>query len=332
MATKKKTEKKKPARRPAKPAKPRRPARPAKKTAPRKKSPAVKKARAAKKAVPKAKPIVARTRLSPAVKTKRKMEGIEKALRLSTTKPKASKLPVQLELEDIVTHASGGEADEVSITESKFNIGVRHNAQALAMQELPQGYGKDCVALLVVDPRFVFTYWEVNQKTLAHLMGKAGPGAKLTLRFYDTTGSANLDSSPSWDVEVFDRLGNWYLKLTHPEQRLCLDIGIRTASGEFFRIARSNVMKMPAETLARPGPIRWMVVTPAGDKLISDVEDYTDADLELLKKILGPYFFDLLMRGRFASIAGSSIEAIFYEVSGLNAGGSPAGRPPWSAA
>jgi hypothetical protein len=101
-------------------------------------------------------------------------------------------------------------------------------------------------------------------------------------------------------------------------------------------------MRLPPQSLAKPGPIKWMVVSPSGDRLLSDVEDYTDADLALLKKILGPYFFDLLMRGRLASIAGSSVEAVFYDVQLLpsleqlaaitSPGGASPGGSPWAAA
>lgn len=230
-------------------------------------------------------------------------------------------------LEEIVAQVSEGHPEEASIKKSKFDIGVVHNAQAMPAQEIPLEYGKNQVMILVVDPSFVFTYWEVRHDTLAEAQHRLGPGSKLTLRFYDITHTGNPDTSPCWDVEVFDRLGNWYLRLTRPEQRLCMDIGIRSPSGEFWRFARSNVMRLPQQSLAAPGPIKWMVVTPSGETLISDVEDYTDADLSLLKKILGPYFFDLLMRGRFASLAGSSLEAIFYDVEALRLGQPPGASP-----
>lgn len=235
------------------------------------------------------------------------------------------------EYEEIVAHIAEGRLEEGRIKESKFDIGVPRNAHAVPSQEIPLEYGKNQVTLLVVDPRFAFTYWEVRQDAFNKSSHRLGHNAKLTLRFYDITNTRDPETSPSWDVEVFDRLGNWYLRLEHPEQRLCLDIGMKGVSGEFLSFARSNVMRLPSASLAAPGPIKWMVVSPAGDKLISDAEEYTDADLALLKKILGPYFFDLLMRGRFASIAGSSIEAIFYDVSALRAGESPSSRLPWAA-
>lgn len=252
----------------------------------------------------------------------------------SIVKKVQRKIKTGIELEDIVSGISGSpdgsRPDEFHAEGSKFDIGVQHNAQAMPSQDVPFEYGQNRAVILVVDPRFVFTYWEIRHDTLMDATGRLGGSAKLTLRFYDVTITGDPGSSPFWDVEVFDRLGNWYLKLSSPEQRLCLDIGVKNPSGDFLRIARSGILKLPAQSLASPGPIRWMVVTPSGDKLISDVEEYTEADLTLLKKILGPHFFDLLMRGRFASIAGSSLEAIFYDIQTLNFGESPTSGPPWN--
>lgn len=236
-----------------------------------------------------------------------------------------------MDFEEIVASVSEGQLEEVQTKGAKFNIGVQHNAQAMYSHELPYEYGKNQATLLVVDPKFVFTYWEIRQDTVNDAQHKLHGHGKLTLRFYDITNTHKPEISHYWDVEVFDRLGNWYLKLGHPEQLLCLDVGLKGPHGEFIVCTRSNIMKLPPQSLARPGPIKWMVVTPDGGKMISDVEEYTDADLALLKKILGPYFFDLLMRGRFASIAGSSMEAVFYDVQSLLTSGVPSpGESPSS--
>lgn len=234
------------------------------------------------------------------------------------------------DIEKIISQLSDLTPETSAVRETKFDIGVKHNGTAMAEHELPSEYGKDRVILLVVDPNFVFTYWEVRQDSLQEASSRIGHDGKLTLRFYDVGTSYNPEQSNFWDVEVFDRLGNWYLKLAHPEQHICLDIGLKNSRGHFYRIARSNLVKLPQQSLAKPGPIKWMVVTPSGERSISDVEEYTDADLALLKKILGPYFFDLLMRGRLASIAGSSVEAVFFSVEHLKQGASPQGGVPWA--
>lgn len=278
-----------------------------------------------------AKPKVLKSKV---VKVKVTKAKVVKAKVVKPKTPRVKKAVSKMEIEDIISTTSTATQqefkEELYVESTKYHIGVEHNAHSLPSQEIPPEYGVNKVMLLVVDPKFVFTYWEIRHETLADAARRAGRNPKLTLRFYDITATGDPAKSHYWDVDIFDRLGNWYLKLSHTGQRLCLDVGMKGDSGEFVFIARSNIMHLPPESLAPPGPIRWMVVTPSGDKLISHTEEYTEADLALLKKILGPYFFNLLMKGRFASISGSSLEAIFYDVQSLSIGESPTDGPSWA--
>jgi hypothetical protein len=161
----------------------------------------------------------------------------------------------------------------------------------------------------------VFTYWEVTSLALEQASQHMGPHPKLTLRFYDTTRGTNLEQCHTWDIEVFDRLGNWYLRLEHPEQQLVIDVGLKDGAGRFYSIARSNYIKLPRPTLAEAGPIKWLTVGPEGQKIITEVEEYTEADHELLRRILGPHFYSLLMKGQFSTVIGSSMEAVFQDIT-----------------
>ncbi len=221
-------------------------------------------------------------------------------------------------LENLITNVSeeSQQEHERVVEEAKYDLGVQHE-EVFRQPEIPYQYGLDRVILLVVEPRFVFTYWEVTEESLAEAANHVGSQPKLTLRFYDTTGGTQPEQSPNWDIEVFDRLGNWYLRLEHPEQTLVIDVGLKDEAGRFCAITRSNYMTVPRDSLAAPGPIKWMVVGPNGEKVITDVEEYTDEDLELLKRILGPHFYGLMMRGEFSSIVGSSMEAVFQDIASL---------------
>jgi len=270
-----------------------------------------------KKAKEKARPAVAKKETAQKISPQGTLKKIAKIVQPKEARKRSTKVEKEKVLEELISKAIQAEQpqEERLIEESKFDIGVPHNAKAQPSYELPFEYQVDRAVVLTVDPRFVFTYWEIKQESVHHAMSRLGSTAKLTLRFYDVSAAGDPDNSPSWDIEVFDRLGNWYLRLDYPEQHLCMDVGMKNDHGHFHRIARSNYIRLPRQTLAAPGPLKWMVVSPDGQKLVTDVEEYTEADLELLKKILGPYFFDLLMRGQFASIAGSSLEAIFQEIS-----------------
>ncbi|MFH1873939.1 MAG: DUF4912 domain-containing protein [Pseudomonadota bacterium] len=207
--------------------------------------------------------------------------------------------------------------EQRKIEESKFNIGVPENAQAIPLYELPGEYHKDRAVILTISPDFVFAYWGVCQQSMQDAISKIGHNAKLTLRFYDISQVDQVSNAPCWDVEVFDRLGNWYLRLDYPEQKLYMEVGLKNEAGYFYNLSHSNIIKLPRRFIAPPKPLKWMVVSPDGQKVITDIEEYTEADLELLKKILGPHFFDLLMKGKFSTISGSNLEAVFQEISSL---------------
>jgi hypothetical protein len=276
---------------------------------------APKKSAAPKKAVQKkTSKITAKKATAP----KRKILKTAKTAGVSKRRPvRVSKVSTLEELISKVKAPEKPNQEERKIEESKYDIGVPHNGKAVPSYDIPLEYNVDRAIVLTVDPRLVFAYWEVRQQSIYDAMSKVGAHAKLTLRFYDISATGDPSNSPSWDVEVFDRLGNWYLRLDYPEQVLCLDVGLKNQHGVFYCVARSNIIKIPRQFLAAPGPLKWMVVSPDGQKIITDVEEYTEADLQLLRKILGPHFFDLLMRGQFASIAGSSLEAVFQEISSL---------------
>ncbi len=192
--------------------------------------------------------------------------------------------------------------------------------------------------LLAIAPHFVFAYWEVSAEAMIEAADRVGSDAQLVLRLYDVTHPTDLETCPRWDVEIFDRMGNWYLKVSDPNQRFMLDIGMSNAVGGFEKLTQAEVMRMPAEMISQSGPLKWLttkqVQQPAkrgtfGQTVILE-EEYTDASPDRLKKILGPYFYDLLMRGRMESIAGTSTEAIFQDISTLSGNETTSPDNTWS--
>lgn len=235
--------------------------------------------------------------------------------KLRSKKQKGVKRPHKVALPELKPKVADKEPNggELLVGEAKFQLGPKQNAGEFQAHNIPFEYGKNRIVLLIVDPKFVFIYWEVQSDRMHEAVSKIGHNAKLTLRF------KNLETNNVWDVSIYERVGNWYLKLDHPEQRLAVDVGMKNDRGDFYSLATSNTMKLPRAGLAPRGPIKWMLVLPTGEKLITEVEEYTDADLELLKKILGPYFFDLLRKGKFSTIVGSSAEHVFTEIEEIRA-------------
>ena len=58
--------------------------------------------------------------------------------------------------------------------------------------------------------------------------------------------------------------------------------------------------------MVAPGKIFWMLVDEFGSKHISDIEDFTEEDLMLLRKIMGEDRFKHFMKGGLDIFLGSS--------------------------
>ena len=198
------------------------------------------------------------------------------------------------------------------LTLTKYETGAHYDSDKsyykdpLKSDEPPHSYDMNKVVLLPVDPKFAFIYWEVRQDTLDGVLSAFG--GKLTLRVYDVT---NIDfngynAHEWWDMEMYHRIGTWYLRHHKGDRNLLVDIGVKSHDGNFHVISRSKAIYFPRDFMVGPGKILWMLVDEFSNKLISDIEDYTDADLVLLKKIMGEDRFRRFMKGGLDIFLGAS--------------------------
>jgi hypothetical protein len=113
---------------------------------------------------------------------------------------------------------------------------------------LPEEYGEDAIALMTVDPRKLFIYWEVREDALTKLTGD------LNIRLYDVTGIDfdGTNASSYLDLAVSNRIGSWYIDV-NPEREFVADVGVIDHSGVFTTIARSNKASTPREGKAGEG-------------------------------------------------------------------------------
>jgi hypothetical protein len=120
----------------------------------------------------------------------------------------------------------------------------------LPMGIIPEEYGEDAVALMTVDPRKLFIYWEVTEDTLAKHKGD------ITIRLYDITGIDfdGMNANSYLDLTVDKRIGDLYMDV-HPGQDYVADIGIKDLLGIFISIARSNKATTPFEGMAEEGKV-----------------------------------------------------------------------------
>jgi len=129
----------------------------------------------------------------------------------------------------------------------------------------PPGYGDNRIVILVRDPWWIFSYWEIRRDKEEETVRKiesAGDGvAKSVLRVYDIT-DVNFNGKNAhafFDIDLRGLATNWYINVGKPDRAWVVDIGIVTKKGEFHVLARSNVVKTPRFGMSDQLDAEWMM-------------------------------------------------------------------------
>ncbi len=113
----------------------------------------------------------------------------------------------------------------------------------------PLHYGKDNIVLMVRDPFWVYTYWNLTEKTFENLRAQYGNdminNGKLVLRVKDVTNTH--PDSPNEFNDIYPPYGanNWYINVKRNNASYCTEIGFLLPNNQFILIARSNVVHVP---------------------------------------------------------------------------------------
>ncbi len=161
-------------------------------------------------------------------------------------KPVRTRTPVQA----AAARDTTGTQEEV-VENSKFDVGVpTRDLSARVPRELPEGYGKDRIALMVRDPYWLHCYWEVTRNAVQRAeaaLGQDWHSARPILRLLDVTSQDTTGSSETIvrDIPIHGGCNNWYVDVANPPRSYRIDIGYLTPGGRFYVLARSNVAHTP---------------------------------------------------------------------------------------
>jgi hypothetical protein len=181
-----------------------------------------------------------------------RMRKEELVAALATASPRAkAKAPRVRPQTAAARNTSGGSSAEEQIERSKYDIGVpTRDLSAKVPRDLPAGYGKDRIVVMVRDPYWLHTYWELTRQAIQRAeaaLGQEWHGARPILRLldvghHDTTSAAE---SVIRDIDIHGGCNNWYIDVANPPRSFRVDIGYLSRSGQFYVLARSNVVTTP---------------------------------------------------------------------------------------
>lgn len=112
------------------------------------------------------------------------------------------------------------------------------------------GATKDRILLMVPDPFWLHAYWELTHQSVQRAeaaLKQDWYGARPVIRLFDVTSTDTTSTSetPVRDVFVHGECNNWYIDIPQPPRSYRADIGYVSRRGEFFVLARSNVVTPP---------------------------------------------------------------------------------------
>lgn len=133
--------------------------------------------------------------------------------------------------------------------------------------ELPGTYGETKIVLVPVHPFLVHVYWDLGPDHFREILNRqrrarGRKSSRPTLRFYDATGSGDSEGGTPGDFDVDVNLDamNWYVHLWKPARSYIVELGLKTAQGEFIPIARSNGARVAPALPSEERDERYLLV------------------------------------------------------------------------
>lgn len=122
------------------------------------------------------------------------------------------------------------------------------------LEALPTQYGLDALVLQVRDPYWIHAYWEITPETEAKArreLGGEGLSAEKILRVYDE------DSPRFFDIPVSPVANDWYLEVSPSDRAWTVELGLKSRSGGFVKLLRSNTVRTPPDRPSERIDERW---------------------------------------------------------------------------
>ncbi|MFH0855311.1 MAG: DUF4912 domain-containing protein [Candidatus Omnitrophota bacterium] len=156
------------------------------------------------------------------------------------------------------------DTQEINAGATKFSHPETLRRPKTLLRELPSQYEVDKMVLLVRDPWWLYTYWELKQATVSGLKSELKDEfykAKRVLRVHDVTNINFIGSNANrfFDIYIHEFANNWYIDTAAPGRSWCVDFGLLLSSGRFITILRSNVVQTPLDGPSWVTDEEWMV-------------------------------------------------------------------------
>ncbi|MCD6134091.1 MAG: DUF4912 domain-containing protein [Candidatus Omnitrophica bacterium] len=150
--------------------------------------------------------------------------------------------------------------EKVAFSQNKYRLGEIKEKENVKIR-LPQRYFDNRIVLMVRDPWWLYTYWDISPErekdVRAEIPLALRNKCRRVVRVYEVRG---LKEEVFLDIEVENiYFGNWYINVNKPEAAFCVEIGYLTPQGRFYSLARSNIVSTPYFGLSNAEEEEWIL-------------------------------------------------------------------------
>ena len=193
-------------------------------------------------------------------KAAKKAGKAEPAVAVAVKAPPAKAKPQKVAARD--TSATSTTLLEQRVERSKYDIGPAKDLSSKTGPALPNGYGKDRIVVMVRDPYWLHVYWELTHQSIQRAeaaLGQDWHGAKPILRVLDVTSQETTSTAELTirDIAIHGGCSNWYVEVQNPPRSYRIDIGYVSKRGQFYAVARSNVVTTPRPNVSDAIDENW---------------------------------------------------------------------------
>lgn len=183
---------------------------------------------------------------------KKKLQIVSKPKKLVAAAKSSKSMPARFHAQKAAARNTNGVGSaEDQVERSKYDVGVpTKDLSAKVPKDLPAGYGKDRIVVMVRDPYWLHTYWELTRQAIQRAeaaLGQEWHNSRPILRVLDVSShdTTNTAESIVRDIDIHGGCNNWYVDVANPPRSFRIDIGYLSPRGRFYVLARSNVVSTP---------------------------------------------------------------------------------------
>ena len=141
---------------------------------------------------------------------------------------------------------------------------------------------QDRLVVMVRDPNWLHAYWELAPQSVERAQSALGQhwhATRPVLRLFQV--AADGAGELLREIPIHGGVNHWYVDVQNPPQQYRMEIGYLTAGGQFYCLARSNMVTTPPAGTSDSIDENWADIDQNADRIFAMSGGYSDRGTSL---------------------------------------------------